>query len=304
MVVYADVLFAINLAVDYLILWAVGKLARCKARWRWLLAGAAVMALAYCLVVLVLPFQAYYSLFSSLLMVMAGVTLAFRPHGVKVFLMLVGLCYACALVIGGTGMALYYCTSLPQIIRVLIGGSVGAFSIWLLLAASAGFFILIKLGQTLVRRHLVQRQLFLPVTVIWEDKTASFPALVDTGNSLRDPLSQAPVIIAEFDSVRDFLPENFRRAFAEKQESNLTGLLSGAEDTALYARLRMIPFESLGRRNGILVGFRPDLVEVQVEETKKKLIFSHVIVGISPQKLSASGAYHGLISPELAHAHA
>ena len=32
MVIYADVLFGVNLAMDYLILWAVGKLARKKAK--------------------------------------------------------------------------------------------------------------------------------------------------------------------------------------------------------------------------------------------------------------------------------
>ena len=40
-------------------------------------------------------------------------------------------------------------------------------------------------------------------------KTASFIALIDTGNRLREPLSGLPIMIVEESLIRDILPENY-----------------------------------------------------------------------------------------------
>jgi len=102
------------------------------------------------------------------------------------------------------------------------------------------------------------------------------------------------VIIAEFEHIKEFLPDGLRILFYEKQENDLQGLLAN-QDSAFYNRIRMIPFSSLGRANGMLIGFRPDRVCVE----GKKDTPIDVIVGIYNAKLCRDGRYQGLVSPEL-----
>jgi stage II sporulation protein GA (sporulation sigma-E factor processing peptidase) len=120
---------------------------------------------------------------------------------------------------------------------------------------------------------------------------------VDTGNSLRDPLSHAPVIVAEFDSVKAFLPDSIKLLFYEKQENSLQNLLMSAHGDDFTGRLRMIPYESLGKQNGLLIGFRPDRVEIMTD--KNTIALSEVVIGIYNRSLSRNGDYQGLLNPEL-----
>jgi stage II sporulation protein GA (sporulation sigma-E factor processing peptidase) len=104
------------------------------------------------------------------------------------------------------------------------------------------------------------------------------------------------VIVAEYEQMKHFLPEGLRAMFIDKQEDNLTSLLLGQENT-FYSRLRMIPFTSLGRANGMLVGFRPDRVLLQEEGERQAQ--QEVIIGIYNDTFTRDGRYQGLMSAEL-----
>jgi stage II sporulation protein GA (sporulation sigma-E factor processing peptidase) len=54
----------------------------------------------------------------------------------------------------------------------------------------------------------------------------------------------------------------------------------------------MIPFSSLGRTNGMMIGFRPDAVIVGEK-------ISDVVIGIYNSRLCRDGRYQGLLGPEL-----
>jgi len=117
---------------------------------------------------------------------------------------------------------------------------------------------------------------------------------VDTGHCLVDPLSRSPVIIAEFEEVKPLLPHGMQDLFCQRQENDLTGLLA-IRDESFYNRIRMIPFTSLGRNNGMLIGFRPDAVKVEGAKAAQ----TDAVIGIYNDKLCRDGRYRGLVSPEL-----
>ncbi len=56
----------------------------------------------------------------------------------------------------------------------------------------------------------------------------------------------------------------------------------------------MIPFKSLGRANGMLIGFKPDRVAVGADASR-----SDVVIGIYNSRLTRDGRYQGLLAPEL-----
>ncbi len=293
MTVYADVLFAVNFIMDWVILWAVAKLSRQRVKKRRLALGALCMALPYCLLIIGVSYNAVISLLSSVLILALGVIAALRPSGVKKFFTQMALGYAAAFAIGGLGLALFYLTDIPFTALA----AVKTLSWKLVLACVLGSYAAVKITVRVTEHIAIKRQMICQVNIYIGESDVNFQALVDTGHSLRDPISQAPVIIAEFELIKPFLPDGLKNLFYENGENDLTRLIQNTDGSAFYQRLRMIPFNSLGRANGMLIGFKPDRVAVGKETPVPR---SDVVIGIYNNRLTRDGRYRGLLAPELA----
>ncbi|MDR1558971.1 MAG: sigma-E processing peptidase SpoIIGA [Clostridiales bacterium] len=294
--VYADVVFLINFAMDLLILLLAGKLAGRRAKlWR-LALGALIMSASYCAITFVSSLHIFYHLLSTVIMLMIGIWTAYAPPNLVILFKLALFSYLSAFLIGGICMGLFYTSQFSDIIGIITNISVN-FSVPVLIGSVGAFYILFRFGSRWLEARALKRQVCMVVRIFFEDRDLELNALVDTGNSLRDPLSHAPVIVAEFDSVKAFLPDSVKLLFYEKQENNLRNLLDSAHTDGFSGRLRMIPYESLGKQNGLLIGFRPDKVEITRE--KDTIALSEVVIGIYNRSLSRNGDYQGLLNPEL-----
>ena len=294
--VYADVVFIINLIMDLLILWVAGKLAGRRAKLLRLTAGAFIMALSYCAITFVGNLHVFYHLLSTVIMLMIGILAAYSPLSLNVFSKLVLFSYLSTFLIGGIGMGLLYTSRFSDIIGniTVIANN---FSLPMLLGAVAAFYVLFRFGSQWLETRALKRQICMAVRIFFGDRDLELNVLVDTGNSLRDPLSHSPVIVAEFDSVKVFLPDSVKLLFYEKQENDLQSILQSTHTDDFTDRLRMIPYESLGKQNGLLLGFRPDRVEITRE--RDTIALSDVVIGIYNRSLSRNGDYQGLLNPEL-----
>ncbi len=103
-------------------------------------------------------------------------------------------------------------------------------------------------------------------------------ALSDTGNLLCDPISRNPVIIAEKKYIQPLFPNGMPDCESEFQSD---------------VRLRVIPYSSLGKQNGMLTGFIPDDITIEGRKTKA------AIIAISDNVLSPSDEYNALFNPNI-----
>ena len=298
MTLYADILFAVNLIMNGFILWIVSKLTRRKRKIRWVLFGASIMAFLYTLLVVLESLRFMNVAIASILILAIGVVVTFHPQGVKPFFKLMLVAYSISFTLGGLGMALMFLTDIPYAVHHIANdweGFTRAISWQLAFVGMVISYAMIKLTMKMIERHQLKRQMLCNVKIFMGERDTTFEALVDTGHNLREPLSQSPVIIAEFEHIKSFLPDGLKVLFYEKQENDLSILAHDLDKGAFYSRIRMIPFTSLGRTNGMLVGFRPD--KVMLEGTKP--LPTDVIIGIYNNKLCQDGRYQGLLSPEL-----
>ena len=296
MTLYADLLFLVNFIMNSFVLWLVGKILRQKRKARWLFFGASVMALMYTVLLVVEPLRFLNIFLASIVILTAGVMVAFYPTGVRHFLKLMLAAYGITFAVGGLGMALFYLTNLPYAIYYIaadLDGFMRAVSWQLVVTGMVVSYLLIKLTMRVIEHQTIKRQMLMNVMVSMNEKYVYFDALVDTGHSLRDPLSKSPVIVAEFEQVQEFLPDGLKGLFHHRQESDLASVLDSHE-SAFYQRLRMIPFTSIGKSAGMLIGFRPDKVMVGTETSRQD-----VVIGIYNDRLTIDGRYQGLISPEI-----
>ena len=122
-------------------------------------------------------------------------------------------------------------------------------------------------------------------------------ALLDTGNQLADPVSRYPVVIVEYEAVKDYLPPEFRETLEEDGEPDLAALTAVLTARWWLTRLRLIPYRSLGKSGGLLIGFKPDAVEIVYEGRMMRT--PRVVVGIYRHRLSPEKKYNALLHPRL-----
>lgn len=108
---------------------------------------------------------------------------------------------------------------------------------------------------------------YIPVTVSHEDRTASVIALMDTGNSLRDPISGEQVLILGPEMAMrllDISPEQLRHPL---------------ETLVSHPGLRLIPFHSVGQPGGMLLGRRFEQVTIDRRRCGAVIAFSPEPIG-------------------------
>ena len=113
----------------------------------------------------------------------------------------------------------------------------------------------------------------LPVKVRWRDREEMLQALLDTGNSLYEPIGSKPVSIVE--------RETMERIFADDRP----------------AVFRAIPYHSIGKAHGILEGY--EITEMIIFGEHEKIKIEKPVVGLFDGKLSAEAAYQMILHPAL-----
>ncbi len=290
-VVYLDVLLLIALlsfVMDYLLLWATAKATKTKVR-PMRLAAAAGLGTCY--------FVAFYLASRSVIgyygwmqfwPIIVGVSVAmlavaFAPIPLQRLMRVTGFFYFIALSSGGAGMAAGYA------LRWGIAGQ--------LLASIAAILIIAELGWGVVQKSIWQRVYQIPLEIALFGNHIRVIALLDTGNQLKDPLKGSKVVVVEHQAVAPLLPEHLREDMVHLEQGDLSKVSRLLTSAKWSARFRVIPFASLGRKNGLLMGFRPDEAAVIIEG--KRIVLSDAIIGISPERLDPEGGYQALLHPEL-----
>lgn len=129
-------------------------------------------------------------------------------------------------------------------------------------------------------RGKVGTQRFVPVTISCGGKTAFVTALVDTGNTLRDPISGKPVLVVD-ETVAGKLS-----TLTHAQLRDPIATLSQCPDPGY----RLIPFSAVGSPGGMLLGLRPDSLHVDGREAEYIIAFAPQLLGSGRYQALAGGS--------------
>lgn len=296
-VIYIDVLFCVNFLMNLLILWVTEKAARIRVKEGWLFLGAGIGAL-YAVLMFFPRLSVFYTVLAKILCSLFLIAVTFRLKTVRMFLKTVLIFYLVSFAFGGGALALFYFTDFGIRLGAVLSNGVFYFTLpWKVLFLSAVILsVLLRLGARFLSRRTRNAALSVPVQVEWNGKRADLNALLDTGNTLSDPLTDRPVLVAEYDAVRDLLPSEVCSMYEAKEKTGREQLMNVWMESETPRPFRVIPFTSLGRENGMLVGFSPD--RIIISENEREYIRTDVIIGISEQKLSKNRQYNALVSPE------
>ena len=291
--VYIDMLFLVNFLLDFIVLWATARLAQIRVS-PWRLAGGACLGALYSVLVL-LPGLERLSTFELKFLVSLVMLLSvFAPVSWKKFGQALLFFYLVAFTMGGAVFGFVYFITGSNISKAL--GSFTMDYLWLIVAViTAG--LLGKYGMPYLKKSLLQDLLKVPLEITVQGRQLKIYGLVDTGNQLVDPVTGMPVIIVEYSVLSPLLPPQLKELVSGGGEFNLSKLADVVPEEGTVPPFRVIPFTTIGKRHGLLIGFRPDEVTVYVGD--RKIRKRDVIIGIYNMRLSPRGTYRALLHPDL-----
>lgn len=262
---YIDIFFLENFMMDYLLLLLVRKVLKSTAAPGNIALGALIGSLLFCIVlVLPLPFPAVkfllFHIVVNTVMIKCGLKIPWGKELVKAL----GFLYICAFLLGGIMEHLLQYADWMQVGSLFFALAVGSYY------GAGGVLFLLELA-------IRKRSCYYKADLYWEGNILTVPAIVDTGNSLRDPVSADPVSIID--------------SFAAQK------LFEGR----LPEKIRYIPYHSVGKKSGILMAVRLDQICIHEGRNRRKerRWIEQPLVAVSEDELSSDGTYRMLLHPDL-----
>ena len=248
MTVYADVLFLTNFWMDFLLLNLCGVFCGKKPnRLRLFLAG--MLGGVYGTLLFVEVLSPIYSLAGRIFMGAVLCAAVYCPCPVGRFFQLFGVLFGMGFLAAGVlyTIMLYTGDTAGNGIVYLQGvwALIGMVSLWLL--AGRGIRILRKRAKQ--ERYMVE--------IFYADRSVRIEGLLDSGNSLQDPIRKLPVMLAEVRILKTlFSPSCTTKNLAEWVEST---------------DLCWIPYQGVGSE-GVFCGFLADNVRINGREIGRTVV--------------------------------
>jgi len=257
--IYVDVLFVLNFFITYLLLLLTKSLIKFTSKTGRQLIGALIGGV-YSLVILAPDLNFLVSLFGKLLASVLIVVASFDIKRLTVFFKTLVCFYFSNMLFLGIILALWLWIK-PK--GIVVSNGIPYFSIpagTLLVLALAAYIISILIIK-LYNYTISKKEIYSLTIVAGEEKTHLF-AFLDSGNKLKEPFSDYPVIIVDKSKI-DFEPQ------------------------------RIIPYNTVGGE-GILQAFKPD--KVIISNGKKSVECDSVYIAAGSVE---SKEFSAILNPQL-----
>lgn len=292
--IYIDVIFLENLIMNTIILYATSIIIKIKPKTIRVI-GAATIGSIYVIISYITGMKIYASIISKIVLAIIMVYIAFNPQSIKKMWKQLAIFYLTSFVFGGVALYLIYFIK-PQDIVLKNGMFAGQYVLKVIMLGAIVAFVVIKISLKIIKTKINPKDMYCKIKLKLNGKTIETKAMIDTGNLVKEPITNTPVVILESTLLADVLPKEI----LDNLEKILGGDFSEIPEQVqqeYIAKLRCIPFTSLGKQNGMLVGIKADEIEIETEEEKK--ISKNVIIGIYDKSLTKRGEYRALIGIEL-----
>jgi len=281
-VIYLDTLFFLNAVMDYLLLLCSARIAGEELH-RGRMALGAVLGGAYAAAA-VLPgmgflLQPALKAGSAVLMVVVGLGASRRLLRQAVIFFALSCAFAGGVLavslFGGTGLSLG-------------GGLVySGMDIKIVLLSAAGCYVVFTLVLARLGRHTAAAGELVRAQLRLLDREVCFTALVDTGNTLTDPVSGQSVMVADAQAVTSLFPRGERPG--QEELSAPTQALGRLNSGRWRGRFRLLPYRTVGVECGLLLAVRLDNVCLDGRNQ------GSMLVALSPTPVSDGGSYRALV---------
>ena len=290
MTIYLDVIFLENLILNFLILFAVGIETKSKVKFVRIVVSS-VVGSAYTVLLYMINNDFFHSIIMKILLSLVMNYIAYKTNKIKEILKKIVYFYLTSFVFGGGALALIYVVNTGKI-SIHNGVISGKYTLLTIMIGVIVSFIVIIISFKLIKNTITKKDLICTINIKVNDKVIKTKALIDTGNLLKEPITNIPVIVVEHKLLKNIIPDEI----LENIENILGGDLKNVSEITkneYLSKMKIIPFSSLGKQNGILLGIKAQEAIIEQNEEIKKI--EKVIIGLYNKKISYKGEYRALI---------
>jgi len=279
MIVYVDVVISFNFIVNFLILCCVKWISGATQR-RLGIFLSSLFGGVYSVFMFDERFKLLYGMPGKLIFSAIMVLICFKK---KNYIKLIFYFYIVAFAFSGAAV---FINNITGVLTVRNGLFNYENSFWVVIAAAVAGCLII--GYVLRHMRMSKKRYGekTDITLSVEGKEISVTGMMDTGNSLLDPITLYPVIVVEYDRISDCVPKEMSEFLKEGSDLNCN------MNRRYLGKIRLIPYNSVGSCD-ILKGFRPDYVKIGNSDEKIK----EVIIAVTYGKLSKNDEFDAILNP-------
>lgn len=290
MTIYIDIIFIENLIINYIILYATGIITKTKLKNIRILIASLIGA-TYSIIYYILKLEIYSSFIIKIVLSAVMISIAYNTKNFKTLGKKVILFYLVSFVFAGAALGIIYMAN-SQDITIQNGVLVGSYTIKTILLGIIIAFIIIIVGFNVAKTKISKKDLICNIEIKLNNKNIKTKAMMDTGNFLKEPITNIPVAVVEHTLLYDVIPKEILNNMDKILGGDLEILPENIKNEYI-SKLKVIPFSTLGKQNGMLLGIKADELIVQNEDGEK--IIDKVIIGIYNKSLTKRGEYRALV---------
>ena len=288
MTVYLDIVLLENICMNYIILLATAIINKCKISYFRILISS-ILGAIYAVVTYLNIFEAYSGMIFKIILSIAMIYIAYlAKEAQKLFKELI-IFYLTSFAFGGISFALLYFVN-PEQVKLKNGVFVGTYPLKIVLLGGLVGFLVIIIAFKSYKVRMNKKDIYYELKIKLFEKEVETKAIIDTGNFLKEPITGVPVVVVERSLMYDIIP----KCILNNIDEILSGDLEKMNEHEEYiSRIRLIPYSSLGNKNGMLLGIKVD--EVIIDNN----VINNSIIGIYKESLTKRGEYRALVGLEL-----
>ncbi len=295
MTIYLDIVFFENVLMNYIIIFTTGVVIKDKLKKFRIFIGSCIGAV-YTIVMYLNIIPIYSNFIMKLILSFTIVYIAFKPKSLKKFIKDLTIFYLVSFVFGGCVFALMYFLQ-PKMAQIRNGVFVGAYPLKIAVIGGIVAFVILQISFKIVKTKLTKKDMIYSIEVFIDGKSTNIKGLLDTGNLLKDPISGFPVIVVEHKSLYSVIPKGILNNLNKIIGGDIDELSGDSEFSRIISRFRIIPFSSLGKQNGLLLGIKADNVNIILDEKTKNN--NNVIIGIYDKSFTKNGMYSAIFGLDM-----
>lgn len=287
-VIYLDVLLAVNMIVNFLLMWITSTLSASRTSTLRLIFASIIGSMLS--LIILLPSQNILILgairfVGASLMVIIG----FGKSTIKTFIRQVLYLFGTSFIFAGLMFAIWIFIT-PS--NMTVSNSVVYFNIsaLTLIISSTIIYAIIRISLFFMKRKVPTNNEY-EIIIEYNSNFATTYGILDTGNSLYDMFSGLPVLITEYKVIEGLFSKHQSEIF---KTSNTDDFLKHL-DSPFKHRFRLIPYNAVGI-NSVLPAFLPD--KVTLTSGNKSIKTKDTYIAVTRDKLS-DGQFSALINPDI-----
>lgn len=290
MTVYLDIIFLENFILNFIILYAESLVIKEKVKYLKLMLSSLLGAF-YVIIYYLINFQSKWNIIFKIILSVVMVYISFMPKSFKEFIKQITFFYLVSFVFGGAALGVIYMVNVGKI-SIKNGIIVGNYTLKTIFIGVILAFIIITAAFKFIKNKISKKDLFCDIEIRINQSKINVKAIIDTGNFLKEPITNIPVIVVEKDILKNVVPKEILENIENILGGDLKDIPKSIQNEYM-SKMKVIPFSSLGKQNGMLLGIKADGVVVEIDNEEKYV--EKVILGIYTKKLSKKNEYNALL---------